>query len=41
MIRYADDIVMVFEDFLDCIRVRRVLGKRLGRFWAESQLQKD
>ncbi len=32
MIRYADDIVMVFEDFLDCIRVQRVLGKRLGRF---------
>jgi hypothetical protein len=32
LIRYADDLVMMFEDFLDCIRVRRVLGKRLDRF---------
>lgn len=32
LVRYADDFVMVFEDFLDCIRVQRVLGKRLARF---------
>jgi group II intron reverse transcriptase/maturase len=32
LVRYADDLVMVFEDFLDCIRVQRVLGKRLARF---------
>ena len=32
LVRYCDDFVMVFENFLDCIRVLRVLGKRLERF---------
>ena len=32
LVRYCDDFVMVFEDYLDCIRVQRVLGKRLERF---------
>ena len=31
LVRYCDDFVMVFEDFLDCIRVQRVLGKRLNK----------
>ncbi len=32
LVRFCDDFVMVFEDFLDSQRVSRVLGKRLGRF---------
>ena len=32
LVRFCDDFVMVFEDFLDCVRVLEVLGKRLGRF---------
>lgn len=32
LVRYCDDFVMVFDDFLDCIRVWRVLGKRMGRY---------
>jgi len=32
LVRYGDDFVMAFEDLLDCIRVQRVLGKRLERF---------
>lgn len=32
LVRYCDDFVMAFEDFLDCQRVLRVLGKRVGRF---------
>ena len=40
LIRYADDFVMMFEDFLDCIRVRRVLGKRLERFGLSLQPDK-
>jgi group II intron reverse transcriptase/maturase len=32
LIRFADDFVMAFEDFLDCRRVLAVLGKRLGRY---------
>ncbi|WP_232293572.1 group II intron reverse transcriptase/maturase [Stigmatella aurantiaca] len=32
LIRYADDLVMVFEDFLDCRRVLEVLGKRLAKY---------
>ena len=32
LVRYCDDFVMVFEDFLDCRRVLAVLGKRVGRF---------
>jgi len=31
LVRYADDFVMVFEDFLDSTRVLEVLGKRLGK----------
>jgi group II intron reverse transcriptase/maturase len=32
LVRYADDAVMAFEDFLDAQRVYRVLGKRLARY---------
>ena len=32
LVRYCDDFVMAFDDFLDCVRVQRVLGKRLARF---------
>ena len=32
LVRYADDFVLGFEDFLDSQRVLRVLGKRFGRF---------
>jgi len=32
LVRYADDAVLAFEDFLDGQRVRAVLGKRLERF---------
>lgn len=32
IVRFADDFVMAFEDFLDCRRVLEVLGKRVGRF---------
>lgn len=32
LVRYCDDFVMAFEDFLDCRRVLGVLGKRMGRF---------
>ena len=32
LIRFADDAVMVFEDFLDAKRVLGVLGKRLARY---------
>ncbi|SFF46908.1 group II intron reverse transcriptase/maturase [Nannocystis exedens] len=32
LVRFADDLVMGFEDFLDCIRVREVLGKRLSAY---------
>lgn len=35
LIRYCDDFVMAFEDFLDTVRVQRVLGKRLARFGLE------
>jgi len=35
LVRYCDDFVMVFEDFLDCIRVQRVLGQRLKRYGLE------
>jgi hypothetical protein len=31
LVRYADDAVMAFEDFLDAQRVLGVLGKRLAR----------
>lgn len=32
LVRYADDVVMAFEDHLDAKRVFRVLGRRLNRF---------
>lgn len=32
LIRYADDLVMAFEDFEDCRRVFEVLGKRLAKY---------
>jgi group II intron reverse transcriptase/maturase len=32
MIRYADDVVFVFEDHQDCQRVHQVLAKRLARY---------
>lgn len=32
LVRYCDDFVLAFDDFLDCVRVQRVLGKRLARF---------
>lgn len=32
LVRYCDDFVMVFEDFLDSIRVQQVLGKRLNKY---------
>jgi RNA-directed DNA polymerase len=32
LVRYCDDFVMAFEDYLDCNRVHRVLGKRLGKY---------
>lgn len=32
LVRFCDDFVMAFEDFLDCRRVFGVLGKRVGRF---------
>lgn len=32
LVRYADDAVLAFEDFLDGQRVRAVIGKRLERF---------
>jgi group II intron reverse transcriptase/maturase len=32
LVRYADDLVMAFEDHLDATRVFRVLGLRLNRF---------
>jgi RNA-directed DNA polymerase len=32
LVRFADDAVMAFEDFLDTTRVLVVLGKRLGRY---------
>jgi RNA-directed DNA polymerase len=30
--RYCDDLVMVFENYKDCMRVYKVLGKRLEKF---------
>ena len=32
LVRFADDFVMIFEDYDDCYRVRKVLPKRLARF---------
>jgi hypothetical protein len=32
LVRFCDDFVMMFEDFLDCRRVLETLGKRVGRF---------
>lgn len=30
LVRYADDFVLVFEDFLDCVRTRQTLGERMA-----------
>jgi group II intron reverse transcriptase/maturase len=32
LVRFADDAVLVFERFEDCLRVREVLPKRMARF---------
>lgn len=40
LVRYCDDFVLVFDDFLDCVRVQRVLGKRLARFGLSLNLDK-
>lgn len=32
LVRFADDAVLVFEDFLDAIRVKAVLPKRFGKY---------
>lgn len=40
LIRFADDFVIAFEDFLDCDRVQKVLGKRLTRFGLSLNLDK-
>ena len=40
LVRYADDAVMAFEDFLDAQRVLGVLGKRLGRYELTLHLDK-
>lgn len=40
LVRYCDDFVLVFEDFLDCHRVQEVLGKRLAKYGLELNTQK-
>jgi group II intron reverse transcriptase/maturase len=40
LVRYADDAVMAFEDFLDVQRVLRILGKRMARFGLELHSEK-
>jgi RNA-directed DNA polymerase len=40
LVRYCDDFVMVFEDWLDCDRVHRVLGKRLSKYGLELHVEK-
>lgn len=40
LVRYCDDFVMVFEDFLDSERVMRVLGKRLHKYGLTLHPQK-
>jgi group II intron reverse transcriptase/maturase len=40
LVRYADDAVMAFEDFLDGQRVLRILGKRMARFGLELHSEK-
>src|SRR5262245_64171020 len=39
LVRFADDAVMAFADFLDTTRVLGVLGKRFGRY--ELKLHPD
>ena len=41
LIRYADDMVFVFEKREDAERVYRVLGKRLGKFGLEMHEEKS
>ena len=40
LVRYCDDFGLVFDDFLDCVRVQRVLGKRLARFGLSLNVDK-
>lgn len=40
LVRYCDDFVMVFEDFLDCRRILAVLGKRLEKYGLALNLDK-
>jgi group II intron reverse transcriptase/maturase len=40
LVRFADDFVMVFEDFLDCVRVLDVLPKRMARYGLELHAEK-
>lgn len=40
LIRYADDIVMVFSEKSDALRVQEVLPKRLGRYCLELNAEK-
>jgi group II intron reverse transcriptase/maturase len=40
LVRYADDFVMVFEDFLDCERVQRVLSKRMEKYGLALHVEK-
>lgn len=40
LVRYADDAILAFEDFLDARRVLAALGKRLERFGLSLNLDK-
>ena len=40
IVRFADDAVLVFEDFLDCVRVLQVLPKRMARYGLELHPEK-
>jgi group II intron reverse transcriptase/maturase len=40
LVRFCDDFVMVFEDWLDGERVHRVLGKRLAKYGLALHLEK-
>jgi RNA-directed DNA polymerase len=40
IVRFADDAVMVFEDYQDCVRVLSVLPKRMARYGLELHPEK-
>ena len=40
LVRFCDDFVLAFEDFLDCQRVLGVLGKRMDRYGLALHLDK-